>query len=50
LREFSATYLGRLLSETGGNITAAARRAGSTRSALQKLLKRFAINAAQFKN
>lgn len=50
LLQFSQAYFGHLLRETDGNVSAAARRAGTTRSALQKILKRFSIETDQYKD
>ena len=41
LAQFEKRYLSRLIAETRGNISMAARRAGKERSALGKLLKKY---------
>lgn len=49
LAEFESNYLSRLMTETHGNITEAAKRAGDMdRSALRKLLKKNGINRKSF--
>ncbi|MGJ4951494.1 sigma-54 interaction domain-containing protein [Bradyrhizobium sp. HKCCYLS20291] len=47
--QFERTYLSRLLTQTGGNITRAARIAGTDRSALNKLVKKHGLIGAQFR-
>lgn len=49
LLRFNQTYLGDLLMRTGGNITQAARRSGMERQALQQILRRYAIDADQYR-
>jgi DNA-binding NtrC family response regulator len=43
IQSFERAYLARLMEETGGNVTQAARRAAKERRALGKLLKKYAI-------
>jgi len=43
ISEFERRYLGLLLAETGGNVSAAARRAGKERRAFGKLLKKYGL-------
>jgi DNA-binding NtrC family response regulator len=47
--EFEKTYLGHLLARTSGNISLAARIAGTDRSALNKLVKKHRLSGAQFR-
>lgn len=44
IRDFERRYLELLLAETGGNVSAAARRAGKERRALGKLLKKYGLH------
>jgi DNA-binding NtrC family response regulator len=49
IRDFEQAYLSRLLAETSGNVSEAARRAGMKRSALHRLLARYGIHTTEFK-
>ena len=44
MREFTRSFLGEHLRLSGGNITAAARRCGIERQALQRLLRRYQLS------
>jgi DNA-binding NtrC family response regulator len=45
LTQFQRRYVERMMAETGGNLSEASRRAGITRAALQRILKRLGIHA-----
>ena len=45
LEQFQRRYVERLIAETGGNLSESSRRAGITRAALQRILKRLGIHA-----
>jgi len=47
--DFTRTYVEELLSGTRGNVSKAARQSGLSRVALQKILKRLAVDAGTFK-
>ncbi|WP_319542154.1 sigma-54 dependent transcriptional regulator [uncultured Pseudodesulfovibrio sp.] len=47
--DFTRTYVEELLSGTRGNVSEAARQSGLSRVALQKILKRLAVDAGSFK-
>ncbi len=49
LTRFNHDYIGAMLSMTSGNITRAAGKCGIERQALQQIMKRFAIDPANFK-
>ena len=49
LREFNHRYVGKMLSESGGNVTQAARQCQLERQALQQIMKRFEIDADRFR-
>ena len=49
LESFDRAYLGELMRRHGGNVTHAAREAGKERRALARLLKRYALDAANFR-
>ena len=49
LDNFTTIYVDRLLKSTGGNISLAARISGLERVSLQKILKRYQIDAAKYK-
>ncbi|MBI5509716.1 MAG: sigma-54-dependent Fis family transcriptional regulator [Deltaproteobacteria bacterium] len=49
LEEFEQRYLSDLLAVTGGNLSEAARRSGIDRSNLRRLLRKYNITAASFK-
>jgi DNA-binding NtrC family response regulator len=46
---FERSYLSELLMKHGGNVTAAAERAGMLRSALQRLLRKHELRSADFR-
>ncbi len=50
LDDFMRSYLQRLLEETGGNISQAARLSGLERVSLQKILRRLGIGAEEFRS
>jgi len=50
LNRFHQSYLSRLLEETGGNVTRAARRCGLERQGLQQILRRYGIRADRFRS
>ncbi|HSV84409.1 MAG TPA: sigma-54 dependent transcriptional regulator [Ramlibacter sp.] len=50
LESFDRWYLGELMRRHGGNITHAAREAGKERRALARLLKRYELDAASFRD
>jgi len=50
MEEFDRKYLSRLLAQTRGNITQAAKLAGKERRALGKLIKRYAIHPGAFRS
>ena len=49
VRDFERSYLSKLLAETGGNVSEAARRSGMKRTALHRLLVRHDLHRAEFK-
>lgn len=49
LTRFNHDYIGAMLSVTNGNITRAAKRCGMDRQALQQIMKRFAIDPADYR-
>jgi len=49
LQEFNSAYISRLLTETDGNVTHAARRCGLERQALQQVMRRYGIKAEAFR-
>jgi transcriptional regulator with PAS, ATPase and Fis domain len=49
LSAFNLAYIGRLLAKTGGNVTQAARECGLERQALQQIMRRYDINADDFR-
>jgi DNA-binding NtrC family response regulator len=49
ISEFEKNYLSALLSQTGGNVTLAARQAGTERRALGKLLKKHGISTNRYR-
>ena len=49
LQQFSAEYAQQLLHKTGGNISRAAKLAGLSRVALQKILRRTGVDPAQYR-
>jgi DNA-binding NtrC family response regulator len=50
LEDFTRSYVQRLLEETGGNISQAARLSGLERVSLQKILRRLGIGAEEFRS
>jgi len=50
LQKFMSQYVVRLLQDTGGNVSRAAEISGLTRAALQKIMRRTAIQANSFRN
>jgi transcriptional regulator of acetoin/glycerol metabolism len=48
--DFTIKYLMRLLKETGGNVSQAAEISGLTRTALQKIMRRRNITAAEYRS
>jgi DNA-binding NtrC family response regulator len=50
LDDFTRTYIQRLLEETGGNISQAARLSGLERVSLQKILRRMGMDAGEFRD
>ena len=50
LKEFNAGYIGQLLAAHNGNVTQAARQCGLERQALQQIMRRYRINADDFRN
>ncbi len=49
LQRFNAEYIGRLLSETDGNVTRAAAKCGLERQSLQQVMRRYKINAHDYR-
>jgi DNA-binding NtrC family response regulator len=49
IEEFEPRYLSQLLSETGGNVSEAARRSGMKRSAFQRLMAKYALQTVEFR-
>jgi DNA-binding NtrC family response regulator len=50
MEDFTRSYVQRLLEETGGNISQAARLSGLERVSLQKILRRLGIGAEEFRS
>ncbi len=50
LQSFNASYIGGLLRETGGNVTQAAQKCGLERQALQQIMRRYDISAADYRS
>ncbi|MCP4688242.1 MAG: sigma-54-dependent Fis family transcriptional regulator, partial [Desulfobacterales bacterium] len=50
LRRFNTAYIGRLLSDTSGNVTRAAKNCGMERQALQQIMRRFGISASPYRD
>jgi DNA-binding NtrC family response regulator len=50
LREFNHNYIGHLLKDHNGNVTQAARQCGLERQALQQIMRRYQVNADEFRN
>ena len=49
LRQFNAHYIGNLLTQTGGNVSQAARLCGIERQALQQIMRRYGISANPYR-
>ncbi len=49
LQHFNAGYIGRILAETGGNVTRAAERCGLERQSLQQVMRRYNIIADDYR-
>lgn len=49
LKEFTASYVMLLLEKTRGNVSIAAQQSGIKRQSLQKIIKRYGIDAARFR-
>ena len=49
LQQFNAQYIGRLLSECKGNVSHAARLCGLERQALQQIIRRYGIQADEYR-
>jgi DNA-binding NtrC family response regulator len=50
LRRFNAAYIGNLLTESGGNVTRAAKMCGLERQALQQIMRRYDIKADAYRS
>jgi DNA-binding NtrC family response regulator len=50
LEAFNARYIGQRLSDTGGNVTQAARDCGLERQALQQIMRRYDISADSYRH
>lgn len=49
LQQLNREYIGRLLSEAGGNVTRAAAKCGLERQRLQQVMRRYGINADDYR-
>ena len=49
LKAFNHSFIGRLLEATGGNVTRAARQCGLERQALQQIMRRYQIDAEDYR-
>ncbi|MDA8088164.1 MAG: sigma-54 dependent transcriptional regulator [Nitrospiraceae bacterium] len=49
LEQFDRHYIGRILNETGGNITLASKKAGLERQSLQHLIRKYGIKPSAFR-
>ena len=49
IEEFEPRYLSQILSETGGNVSEAARRSGMKRSAFQRLMAKYGLQTLEFR-
>ena len=49
LTQFNAGYIGRVLSQTGGNVTRAAALCGLERQSLQQIMRRYNLSAADYR-
>jgi len=49
IEEFEPRYLSEILSETGGNVSEAARRCGMKRSAFQRLMAKYSLQTLEFR-
>ncbi len=50
LHRFNAAYIGGLLEQTGGNVTRAAKQCGLERQSLQQIMRRYDINADDYRS
>ena len=50
LKSFNHRFIGRLLEATGGNVTRAARQCGLERQSLQQIMRRYQINAEDYRS
>lgn len=50
LKRFNESYIGRLLKETGGNVSQAARACGLERQSLQQVMRRYGISADAYRD
>ena len=49
MQQFNNAYIGRLLAETGGNVSQAARMCGLERQSLQQIMRRYGIAADEYR-
>jgi len=49
LKQFNHSFIGQLLEEFNGNVSQAARRCGLERQALQQIMRRYRINADDYR-
>jgi len=49
IEEFEPRYLSQILSDTGGNVSEAARRSGMKRSAFQRLMGKYGLQTVEFR-
>ncbi len=49
LQQFHKTYVERILEQTGGNVSSAARKCGIERQALQQVMRRYGIDASKYR-
>ena len=50
LQRFNAAYIGHLLSQSGGNVTQAAKLCGLERQSLQQIMRRYRIDPSQYRH
>jgi transcriptional regulator of acetoin/glycerol metabolism len=50
LQHFNQAYIGRLLTINDGNVTQAARASGMERQALQQIMRRYGIDAGEYRH
>ena len=50
LNSFNQSFIGRLLEANNGNVSQAARQCGLERQALQQIMRRYQINADEYRN